>query len=434
MRLTYGISSFAFLALMMCGCSSGNSSEEFGPNPFLADPAGKSDTQYMNPDGIEVEVDLEGDVKAADWQKASAPASLGQFALTYLRKRGEFYLESLAEDFSSEGRVEWLVDGTWLPASEIAAVDPEKLTHWRLRGINAVLLNQASARVGEGTEFAAKIPLAPGDLLSEVGNRCADEDSGIGLEPATYWYLWNPDTGSCDASMQDLKVTVSKMAPSVPTVYPEYDRLVADGKVTAVILYGQTGHGPIEPDDYGFHFMRQMAQWLTEAGFQEITPAPLGQRFTKHIGDVDFEIDLYSPADFAGLGDSAHFDNLQKAISEHEIVGYRGHSMLGASDFWSRPQYPDFYQIFLYGGCLGYEYYVSPIVGGKRGWDNLDLISSVVEVPMMADEFGPMLAKIAWGLENGYQASWQDILAAIRESLGDSTFGVSGVRENRFSP
>ena len=38
-------------------------------------------------------------------------------------------------------------------------------------------------------------------------------------------------------------------------------------------------------------------------------------------------------ADFEGLGDYGHFDNFQKAISEHEIVVYDGHSMLGASDF-----------------------------------------------------------------------------------------------------
>ena len=56
------------------------------------------------------------------------------------------------------------------------------------------------------------------------------------------------------------------------------------------------------------------------------------------------------------LGDFAHFANFQKALSEHEVVAYDGHSMLGASDFWARPTYPDFYQIFLYGGCLGYEY------------------------------------------------------------------------------
>ena len=178
-----------------------------------------------------------------------------------------------------------------------------------------------------------------------------------------------------------------------------------------------------------------MSRWLNESGFEEITPAPVGKRFSKHIADVDYEIDLYSPYDFAGLSDHAHFSNFQKALSEHEIVAYDGHSMLGASDFWGRPDYPDFYQVYLYGGCLGYEYYVKPILGGKGGWENLDIMSSVVEVSADANRFaGPFLAKLAWALENDYAASWADMLVAVRQRVGDSTFGASGVRDNCFSP
>jgi len=178
-----------------------------------------------------------------------------------------------------------------------------------------------------------------------------------------------------------------------------------------------------------------VATWLTEAGFAEVTSPPLGRRFTKHIGQVDFEIDLYSPHEFAGLDDYAHFGNFQKALGEHEIVVYDGHSMLGGSDFWARPQYPTYYQIYLYGGCLGYEYYVKHILTGKGGWQNVDILSSVVEVSAGANEFAaPALAKIVWALENGYKASWRDLLVKVRESVGDSTFGVSGVRDNCFTP
>ena len=109
--------------------------------------------------------------------------------------------------------------------------------------------------------------------------------------------------------------------------------------------------------------------------------------------------------------------------------------MLGASDFWERPDYPEFYQIFLYGGCLGYEYYVAPILKGKGGWANLDVLSSVVEVSANANEYaGPFLAKLLYALEHEYKVSWKDILGAIRTRVGDSTFGMSGVRDNCFSP
>ena len=97
--------------------SSGGDSLE---NPFLSDYAnsGKEDTAYVNPDGIEVEVTIEGDVSAPSYKLFDAPAELGQYAVTYLRKRGEFYLESLAEDATSDQRVEWLVDEEWLTAAD----------------------------------------------------------------------------------------------------------------------------------------------------------------------------------------------------------------------------------------------------------------------------------------------------------------------------
>jgi hypothetical protein len=65
-----------------------------GDNPLLEElgPSGKEDSAYYNPDGIEVEVDLEGDVEASEARLADGPAILGQFALTYLRKTGNIYL------------------------------------------------------------------------------------------------------------------------------------------------------------------------------------------------------------------------------------------------------------------------------------------------------------------------------------------------------
>jgi hypothetical protein len=90
----------------------------------------------------------------------------------------------------------------------------------------------------------------------------------------------------------------------------------------------------------------------------------------------------------------------------------------------------------LYGGCLGYEYYVKPILHGKGdSWNKLDLMSSVVEVSANANEFAaPAIAKIVWALSHNYTASWRDILTTVRSNVGDSTFGVSGARENCFTP
>ncbi|MBT9560635.1 MAG: proprotein convertase P-domain-containing protein [Myxococcales bacterium] len=413
--------------------------DESAQNPFLQDQSnGKLDSQYLNPDGIEVEVDLEADLDTAGLTRSrtlDAPAILGQFALTYLRKNQQVYLESLAEQASSEDRVEWQVDGQWLAAGNVSDIPVERLKRFRIRGINAVLLHTASRGIDVGSVITAPVPLRPYSVYADAGKACAEVGDGhMALDQSIYWYMWEPERSDCTVARQDMAITVSKMLPSKVT-YPEYDQLVADGRVTMVVLFGQIGDGPIVDSDIGVRAQKQMASWLTSGGFSEITPAPVGRRFLKTVKGVDVEVDLYSPYDFSGLSDYKNYKNFEKALAEHEIVTYDGHSMLGASDFWSRPTYPDFYQIFLYGGCLGYEYYVAPILGGKGGWDNLDILSSVVEVSANANEYaGPFLAKLVHALENDYKVSWKDILVAIRSRVGDSTFGMSGVRENCFSP
>lgn len=406
-------------------------------NPFLDDQSntGKVDTAYQNPDGIEVEVDLEADVDAPSYSVFDAPAMLGQFAMTTLRKRGEFYLESLAEDSTSEERVEWLVGGQWITTAKAKMGDRAALKHFRLRAVNAVLLHSAGESATEGKVFTAPVPARPFSVMSDAGKDCADDNDHISLSQGVYWYRWDPDNAACKVAQQDLKVTVSKVLPKGDVTYPEYDRLIEDKKVTAVVLFGQIDDGEITEYETGMRNWKRMQTWLSQAGFIKAAESPLGQRMTKEVGGVTVEIDLYSPHEFSGLSDYAHWDNFQKAIAEHEIVTYDGHSMLGASDYWARPTYPSFYQMFLYGGCLGYEYYVRPILGGKGGWKNVDIVSSTVEVSVSANEFaGPILAKLVWALDHGYKASWKDILVAVRQRVGDSTFGVSGVRDNCFTP
>ncbi len=429
--------SLALSLALVAGCSGADSFDD-GPNPFLDDlsDSGKEDSAYLNPDGVEVEVDLEGDVEGSQFQLAEGPALVGQFALTYFRKTETMYIESLAEDASSASRAEWLIDGTWVPADEVPAGATR--TRWRLRGLNAVHLFSAGKKPAVGDKLIAKVPANPFTVLRDAGDSCADDDDHIGLDQSVYWYRWEGDKPGCKAKLQDLEITVSKtFSTATAAVYPEYDQLVADGKVTAVILFGQIGdEAEISPFDIGVRNHARYGRMLKDAGFKEVT-APVGTRYEKTLrGGVLAQIDLYAPKDFSGLGDFAHFGNFQKALSEHEIVAYDGHSMLGASDFWTRPEYPDFYQIYLYGGCLGYEYYIKPILHGKGdSWAKLDIMSSVIEVTADATDFAaPALAKILFAIENGKRSSWKQILNIVRDSVGDSTFGVSGVRENCYKP
>jgi hypothetical protein len=433
----------ALTVLLVSACADGDvwTAPEAIDNPFT-DPAllnSKNDSFYYNPEGIEVEVEIEGDVKAwGNSQYAKAPGVVGQFALTYLRNRRWMYLESLAEDVTSKKRVEWLVDGEWVAAGDADNLSTADLGHFRIRGMNAVLLHGAADDVQVGNQLHVPVPYDPFRIMQDAGTWCADEDAHMTLSQSIYWYMWNPDKDGCDVEKRDLTLTVTKVLPVREATYPEYDKLVEDGKVTAVVLFGQIGHDDqISDNDAGMNNLRRMKRILSEAGFDAQPGAPVGERYAKQTGNVTFEIDLYSPHDFAGLSDYTHINNFERAIEEHEIVIYDGHSMMGASNFWSRPEYPEFYQIFVYGGCLGYQYYIRPILEGKGGdWSSLDLVSSVIEVSVGADRFAaPLLAKIAQTLETGeLDVTWEDILSQIRRRVGDSTFGVSGVRDNCYTP
>jgi len=410
--------------------------DEGADNPLLTTDheIGKADTQYLNPDGIEVEVDVEADLEGAQsWQKGDGPAILAQYAMTYLRKEKQIYLESLAEQATSDERVEWLVDGAWKTAREARSLPSDKLVRFRIRGINAVLLHSARQGVDVGSVFEAPVPKRPFSIMLDAGDKCAEAGGHITASQSVYWYVWEPERAGCTVDKQTMKITVSKMLPSKVT-YPEWDRLAADGKITMVVLFGQIGDGALTEWDIGVRAHKQMGGFLTQGGFAKVT-GPVGERYQKTVGGVLVEIDLYSPREFSGLSDSKNFPNFQRALGEHEVVAYDGHSMLGASDFWARPDYPEGYQIFLYGGCLGYEYYLAPILAGKGGWDDVDILSSVIEVSANANEYaGPFIAKMLFALDNGMKVSWLDILGAVRARVGDSTFGVSGARENCFTP
>lgn len=447
MLVTRFASLLALFSALALGCGESEvldyTSGNDGPNPFLDDQQGgaKMDSHYTNPGGVEVEVDIEADIEAPSSRLDTGPATLAQYAMTYLRNSGELYLESLAEDASSPERIEWQIDGEWVKHADVGTLPegalpegalPEGKLHFRIRAMNAVLLLEHATRAREGEVFTAPVPVRPYAVMTEGGKSCVKEDGHISLSLSVYWYIWAPEKAGCTLETQTMTLTVSQVLPQSDS-YPEYDRLIADGKITGVVLFGQIGDDMSE-NDPGFRNLKRMARNLEWADYVEVE-APLGRRFQKNVNGVVLEIDLYSPNEFSGLSDHANFNNFEHAVQDYEIVAYDGHSMLGASDFWARPEYKDNYQIYLYGGCLGYEYYVRPIVDGKGGWDNVDIVSSVIEVSADANYYaGPVFAKLEKAIENNYEVTWDEILGAIRTKVGDSTFGASGVRENCFDP
>lgn len=434
------VSWLALAALVASGCGNGNlEALDEVTNPFLEGlDEGKEDTGYINMRGLEVHVTIEADVAASSsWRLFDAPAEQAQFAVTYLRKRKSFYLEILAEDSATPERVEWLVDGQWLDAQAARSVDSSKLTHYRLRQVNAVVMGSQARNLQAGRVFEAPVPHRPFSIMRDAGNKCADHDSHIELGQSVYWYLWNPTRSGCPGELlTNMTLTVDELLPNNPESYPEYDQLWADGELTAAVFFGKLDEGDVA-DDYNWRNVNKLADWLAEAGFSEQPDQPLGRRFIKEaVAERRVVIDIFGPDVFHSVADYSRFQNWNQAVREHEIVMYNGHSVLGTGMAFERADYPDFYQIFQVASCLSYEYYVRPVLAGKGDWASVDIISNLT--PTYYSENFPLtttvLAKLVWGFEHEGRASWQDIMEAVSHKLGHARFGVSGARGNCFSP
>lgn len=437
MKKFAGINAALIVAALFIGCGGDPQVEDPGPNPFLDDfmSDGKEDSGYVNLRGVEVEVTIEADLEATSWRMFDGPAELAQFALTYLRKRDEVYLEILAEDADTPERVEWLVNGEWLSRAEAEAAGVETLRRFRIQDVNVVLLNGEARRVSEGQVFEAEVPVRPYDVMTEAQDSCADYNSHLDLSQSVYWYLWNPSKSGCELETQQMTLTVEDIMPSNPESYPEYDQLIEDGRLDVVVLFGKADDGAVE-DDYNWQNVTALSDWLLDADFEEVADPPLGRRFVRTVDELVETVDIYGPDLFHSVADRTRFHNWQRAVSEHEVVMYNGHSVLGSGMAFEEVDYPDFYQIFQVASCLSYEYYVRPVLAGKGGWENVDVISNVE--PTYYGEGLPLtstiLARLFWGAENGGQASWQDIMEAVSQRLYHFRFGVSGARGNCFSP
>ncbi len=405
-------------------------------NPFTDSAGeGKADTGYINLRGTELEVSIEADVEASAWQIFDGPAEVMQYAVTYLRNRKKIYLEILGEDATAKERVEWRVDGAWLTYDQAKKVDKSKLRHFRYRGANVVVQYGDAAHVNAGDVLKAEVPVRPYKTLSEAGEGCATPNAHLGLDQSIYWYLWNPNRYTCSVETQTMTLTVDRVLPRNIESYPEYNRLWEDNKLEVAVFFGLLGDGDDMTDD-NWDNVDQLATWLTDAGFKEAKSAPMGRRFTHKAGDKTEIVDIYGPSIFHSVADYARFANWQKAVSEHEVIMYNGHSVLGSGMAFERATYPKRYQIFQVASCLSYEYYVRPILEGKGGWANVDVISNTT--PTYYSENLPLtstvLAKLIEGFEKGGRVSWQDIMEAVARKLNHYRFGVSGARDNCFTP
>ena len=278
----------------------------------------------------------------------------------------------------------------------------------------------------------------PFSVYTDAGKTCADNDDHIGLDQigllvplgARAGELQDRDAGPARSRSSKTFPTATQLGLS--RVRPARRRQEGHGR-RSCSARSTTARSPRTRPACATS--RATASWLAEAGYKSVT-APLGKRYEKVVNGITVQIDLYSPKEFSGLDDYAHFANFQKALSEHEIVAWDGHSMLGASRLLGAPDVP--------GLLPDLPLRRLPRLRVLRPADPPRQGRLVGQARHHVERRrGDARARTSSRRRRSRRSCGRSTTATARrgaassrgaQRVGDSTFGVSGVRDNCFTP
>jgi hypothetical protein len=323
-----------------------------------------------------------------------------------------------------------------------------------------------------GQQIDMKLPMVVDGLHERAGTKCSSDFDSNGaavpaadLRPDNLFYYWHPERSGCNLGPADLSAGAYKVTSShaQTSVYPEYDRLVADGKLTMVQIFGQIEHGDLSDNDWGWRSYADIKRLLEQGGFRVTMTYPnkKGVRLEKTMPKgLKVEIDMLTPVSFADhvdreLSNAAFRD----AMRSHEIVYYAGHAFYGSLTVLDEPTaYPaDTYQIMFMDACWSYAYYTKQVFRNKAtaadptGWVNSDVLNNtepgITGSERTAHELWKNVfagADAKFGGLSARRYSWNNLIKYMNEhaqrradARGENNpeiYGVSGVRTNAFKP
>jgi hypothetical protein len=457
------------LVLAASGCNKEEEELIIPPeaDDLVADQASKSDTGYMSTLATELEGEFVGELRIdlsamtpeerqatlGEYQSSSykvKEAALNQVKYGKNKINAEQLHMNLYSDVIEAETIE-LVDETVLRVAYKVRLE-SIVSHEELekadKSIDSILANP---------QTTVQLPADPTDLFNRIGDKCAEGFDEGSLGDYNYFYYFKPDKEGCDIPLVTGTFTVSSLAPP-DTTYPEYDRLVADNKVTVFIVFGAAEHEEeVSTWDWGMREWRDFKSYMQSRGFSKVEDLNPGERFRRLQGGIEEIIDIVAPTDIYHNPES---DNIfKRGIAEHEIILYNGHSFYGSLNVLRDcTVYPaDTYQIVYMGSCWSYEYYTRQIFECKKnegdpfGWDLADVVNDTESgwFHNNAEFSRILLTNIFAGVETGGKDgdkyfTWHNIVSAMNKQAVDTwrssgtetheIMGVSGVKNNRYDP
>lgn len=319
--------------------------------------------------------------------------------------------------------------------------------------------------------FPLPVPLAREGLKSPRWKSCTDSDP----EHQTdwfYWYFWDPARYGCDhkegVQYQVVSVRLGEETQNQSDTYPEYKRLVRDGRMQLTFAFGYV-KDPSDPQpetdfDSGILEYRDFVARVRKdfgASFRETKilqkeyrgardPAKvIGRRFEGSLRGMRITLNVVAAA---GVDQMELF--AKSFAHDHDgFFGWFGHSRVGsgfdAEQFWQmklrNPEYYSVstdYQIVYWGGCNSYSYYTLPFFEFKEqaangldpgGTKGLDIIANGLPSYFHFNADNAEIALrhlLAWEARASYQTIIGELEARAQREGVDVLVAVLGDEDN----
>ena len=330
----------------------------------------------------------------------------------------------------------------------------------------------AAKKAGNGDVVCAPIVACSTDPDNPAA---PDAETQAELNEWNYFYYWNPARAGCGIETSKARFTVKNLAPEQKT-YPEFDKLLSSKTITGVAVFGQLEHGELKLsyDEWGWIGYYEFTEWLEAQGFSRVTQVPSkakefaeeSSQWKKVVGkNLTVVFDVVSPLNLQDNADQAKKDAiLKRAVKEHEVVYYNGHSFYGALKVLDDPaNFAPYYQLVFMDSCWSYAYYTKQVFAAKKkesdptGMLGADVLNSTE--PAISGShatFQVLLKKLLFAaskVADGSPASvknytWKNLVAymnasadsraarAVKEGVPHSPeiYGASGVSTNVWKP
>lgn len=473
----------AAILFSMCSTPGSGPEGEYEPLDYETFIDGKEDTGYVSNKAAELEaklttkvyIDMTGKTAEEIQELAGSLATASRWTVQDHTipqiKYGRNALKAEDLDLNLERgesevlETQVLDSGLWMSYS-IAIESLVKFTDLEEKGLTPEDL------VGNRIEFV--LPASPETVWEKGGVACASDPDGHELDPEEltaekYFYYFDPSKEGCPLVMDtDLVSATYEIISSLdtPNVYPEYDMLTQDKKITMVALFGQITHGELKDSDWGWIAYNQFKRNFERAGFSRSQEFEnnFGEQLTKtYPGNLEVVVDFYTPESVKDQRPRAEVDELFKdIIKNHEIVYYNGHSFYGSLNVLDDPEaYPDeTYQVIFMDSCWSYAYYTKQVFEAKAkeetdpdGMKYADVVNNTEPGITGSHETAYLLYKNMFeGASKFMQGtapvrfSWKNLIVYMNDSaerrarwydpekFHAEIYGASGVSRNCFNP